>query len=666
MGARPCFDMNQCLLLVALLCAGVTYADEPAAAAADNSAVADAAAAQAAAATQQLQDANKEIETLKASLATATKTAAANAEKGVADAEKTAAGAAEQLATLQTELSTLQASHAEQLTALQETSDQSKEKGDTLRKQLEKAEENANKYREQTSSLNTQVAELRAEKVALEASVTQAEERQAAAERAQVSGASEAEQSFATKLASAQEATAAAQGNLAAVIAEKEALASVLESADMQAYLQVRAATAHASEMAANGISDALEAASKETEIAANIAHNHYEDAWKESERMLNQAHPVVLDNYNEVVGQATPMVVQASNTVQEALATATAAVADGLKQVDPLKEHADFMAQCIVLGLSSLPVLFISLLFLHGFVTKLAMVLHKLQYAGVCAMLGAVLSCTALAFVTQKDPLAELRKADAQLDEFVHFVFAIVAVGFSVLHFVTLLTKKNGGKSLKACFASMVAAVLVVVVFAHYYLLVFSKNKATIQLPYSSEGMPSYAEYSTFFVALFVLTLFGAPTDFRFSLRSSFIALEAICAGATTVFALFASVQPDAFVALAGHENFQSVSLGLGSVLVLVLVVRLFQQFGNGVVAGLVAATHLAIVARLVLVFKRVVLGDKPSSMLKFAAAGFLFLTITHILCAKFQPEVKEAVSDAKVEKKKQQPAKNSKKGRK
>jgi len=659
-------QMNQCLLLVALLCAGVTYADEPAAAAADNSAVADAAAAQAAAATQQLQDANKEIETLKASLATATKTAAANAEKGVADAEKTAAGAAEQLATLQTELSTLQASHAEQLTALQETSDQSKEKGDTLRKQLEKAEENANKYREQTSSLNTQVAELRAEKVALEASVTQAEERQAAAERAQVSGASEAEQSFATKLASAQEATAAAQGNLAAVIAEKEALASVLESADMQAYLQVRAATAHASEMAANGISDALEAASKETEIAANIAHNHYEDAWKESERMLNQAHPVVLDNYNEVVGQATPMVVQASNTVQEALATATAAVADGLKQVDPLKEHADFMAQCIVLGLSSLPVLFISLLFLHGFVTKLAMVLHKLQYAGVCAMLGAVLSCTALAFVTQKDPLAELRKADAQLDEFVHFVFAIVAVGFSVLHFVTLLTKKNGGKSLKACFASMVAAVLVVVVFAHYYLLVFSKNKATIQLPYSSEGMPSYAEYSTFFVALFVLTLFGAPTDFRFSLRSSFIALEAICAGATTVFALFASVQPDAFVALAGHENFQSVSLGLGSVLVLVLVVRLFQQFGNGVVAGLVAATHLAIVARLVLVFKRVVLGDKPSSMLKFAAAGFLFLTITHILCAKFQPEVKEAVSVAKDEKKKQQPAKNSKKGRK
>jgi len=659
-------QMNQCLLLVALLCAGVTYADEPAAAAADNSAVADAAAAQAAAATQQLQDANKEIETLKASLATATKTAAANAEKGVADAEKTAAGAAEQLATLQTELSTLQASHAEQLTALQETSDQSKEKGDTLRKQLEKAEENANKYREQTSSLNTQVAELRAEKVALEASVTQAEERQAAAERAQVSGASEAEQSFATKLASAQEATAAAQGNLAAVIAEKEALASVLESADMQAYLQVRAATAHASEMAANGISDALEAASKETEIAANIAHNHYEDAWKESERMLNQAHPVVLDNYNEVVGQATPIVVQASNTVQEALATATAAVADGLKQVDPLKEHADFMAQCIVLGLSSLPVLFISLLFLHGFVTKLAMVLHKLQYAGVCAMLGAVLSCTALAFVTQKDPLAELRKADAQLDEFVHFVFAIVAVGFSVLHFVTLLTKKNGGKSLKACFASMVAAVLVVVVFAHYYLLVFSKNKATIQLPYSSEGMPSYAEYSTFFVALFVLTLFGAPTDFRFSLRSSFIALEAICAGATTVFALFASVQPDAFVALAGHENFQSVSLGLGSVLVLVLVVRLFQQFGNGVVAGLVAATHLAIVARLVLVFKRVVLGDKPSSMLKFAAAGFLFLTITHILCAKFQPEVKEAVSVAKDEKKKQQPAKNSKKGRK
>jgi len=658
--------MNQCLLLVALLCAGVTYADEPAAAAADNSAVADAAAAQAAAATQQLQDANKEIETLKASLATATKTAAANAEKGVADAEKTAAGAAEKLATLQTELSTLQASHAEQLTALQETSDQSKEKGDTLRKQLEKAEENANKYREQTSSLNTQVAELRAEKVALEASVTQAEERQAAAERAQVSGASEAEQSFATKLASAQEATAAAQGNLAAVIAEKEALASVLESADMQAYLQVRAATAHASEMAANGISDALEAASKETEIAANIAHNHYEDAWKESERMLNQAHPVVLDNYNEVVGQATPMVVQASNTVQEALATATAAVADGLKQVDPLKEHADFMAQCIVLGLSSLPVLFISLLFLHGFVTKLAMVLHKLQYAGVCAMLGAVLSCTALAFVTQKDPLAELRKADAQLDEFVHFVFAIVAVGFSVLHFVTLLTKKNGGKSLKACFASMVAAVLVVVVFAHYYLLVFSKNKATIQLPYSSEGMPSYAEYSTFFVALFVLTLFGAPTDFRFSLRSSFIALEAICAGATTVFALFASVQPDAFVALAGHENFQSVSLGLGSVLVLVLVVRLFQQFGNGVVAGLVAATHLAIVARLVLVFKRVVLGDKPSSMLKFAAAGFLFLTITHILCAKFQPEVKEPVSVAKDEKKKQQPAKNSKKGRK
>ena len=657
--------VHQCLLIAALLCAGVTYADEPAAAAADNSAVADAAAAQAAAATQ-LQDANKEIETLKTSLATATKTAAANAEKGVADAEKAAAGAAEQLATLQTELATLKASHAEQLTALQETSDQSKDKGDTLRKQLEKVEENANKYREQTSSLNNQVAELRAEKVALEASVTQAEERQAAAERAQVSAASEVEQSFATKLASAQEATTAAQGNLAAVIAEKEALASVLESADMQAYLQVRAATAHASELAANGISDALEAASKETEIAANIAHNHYEDAWKESERMLNQAHPVVLDNYNEVVGQATPMVVQASNTVQEALATATAAVADGLKQVDPLKEQADFIAQCIVLGLSSLPVLFISLLFLHGFVTKLAMVLHKLQYAGVCAMLGAVLSCTALAFVSQQDPLAELRKADAQLDEFVHFIFAVVAVGFSVLHFVTLLTKKNGGKSLKACFASMVAAVLVVVVFAHYYLLVFSKNKATIQLAYSTEGMPSYAEYSTFFVALFVLTLFGAPTDFRFSLRSSFIALEAICAGATTVFALFASVQPDAFVVLAAHQNFQSVSLGLLSVLVLVLVVRLFQQFGNGVVAGLVAATHLAIVARLVLVFKRVVLGDKPSSMLKFAAAGFLFLTITHVLCAKFQPEVKDAVSVVKEEKKKQQPTKNSKKGRK
>jgi len=553
----------------------------------------------------------------------------------------------------------LKASHAEQITTLTETSEQQKEKLTTLRKELEKAEENANKYREQTSTLNNQVTELRSEKASLETSVAAAVEKQAEAElardkaegaakenqaeadlaKASVASQAEESESFATKLATAQAATKAAESNLAAVLAEKNALASVLEAADMQAYLQVRAAA----EAAANVTSDYAEYASditsKYTEIASDIAHDHYEGVWQESERIINKAHPVVVESYNENVAHASDLLAQSSKFIQESMTSATGAVLDTLQQVEPLQPHADYAADYIVMGCAAIPVIIVCLLVAVMLVTttlKMALLLHKLQFAGVCAMLGAVLAVHVLAALTSQDPLARLLQ-QPNLNDAVHLVLAAVAVGFSVLHFVTLLTSENGGKSLKAQFASMVAAVLVVVVFAHYYVLVFSKQPVTIQLDYSTSGDPSYSEYSTFFVALFMLTVIGAPASFRLTFQSCFMAIEAAFVGATAVFSLFISAQPDTFGIVVSDSNLQTAVLSASGFLLFILVVRMGRQFGSSFISGVMATIHLAIVARLALVLKRVLMGQKSTSMLKYAAAGFLFLTVVHIIFATF-----------------------------
>eukprot|EP00656_Telonema_subtile_P022285 TRINITY_DN2339_c0_g1_i1.p1 TRINITY_DN2339_c0_g1~~TRINITY_DN2339_c0_g1_i1.p1 ORF type:complete len:659 (-),score=250.37 TRINITY_DN2339_c0_g1_i1:59-2035(-) len=520
---------------------------------------------------------------------------------------------------------------------------QHQDKAELLQRQLEKAEATANKYREQTASLNKEVQEARAQGASAKEALKLARDQLSAAEakivQAETQRASmgnELQNEWAGKLQAAQQSTEAAKAELSKANKATAALKAVVEAADVQTYLQMRDMTADGAEYASKATAQVLEAASDYTESASSVLGTNYDVAWTEAHRLAAEASPMANELHQQVLTQGAPVLSQAKQAASQGLASATAAVREVLESVEATKPYAAEGSWWLVVGVAGFPVVLVGFFLFKFFVSLTSALLLKMQYAGVFFMLGAVLTTHNLAAATNSDPISMLRRSHPALDAQAHTALAAIAGTLSALHFITLVARDNGGKSIKAQFASMIAAVLVVVVSCHYYFLVYLKRadpKFEIQLAYSADGHPSYFEYSLFFAALVLFTGLGLPHGFRFSARALYTAIESGFAGALASLCVFSAVNEDAFSAALSQPTYRYSCLGLAALLVLVLAYRMLKKLGKGPIGGVLAAVHLAVVCRVLFLVKQMAEQHTPvGHKLKYATAGLLFVSTVHL----------------------------------
>eukprot|EP00658_Telonema_sp_P-2_P076187 TRINITY_DN662_c0_g1_i3.p1 TRINITY_DN662_c0_g1~~TRINITY_DN662_c0_g1_i3.p1 ORF type:complete len:421 (-),score=138.30 TRINITY_DN662_c0_g1_i3:398-1660(-) len=383
---------------------------------------------------------------------------------------------------------------------------------------------------------------------------------------------------------------------------------------------------------------------------ASEVLHENYDIAWQEAHKLAAQASPVAEDLHKQFVEQGTPLIEQARIQLDEGIIGSRAAIEEVLHGIDATKPYAKDAAYWIVAVTAGLPLFLVLFMIFRLVMSLAASLLLKLQYAGVFFMLGAVLTTHSLALATNSDPISRLRETQPELYSSVHVVLAVVAASLSFLHFVTLLVRENGGKTIKAQFCSMIAAVLVVVVFCHYYFMVYlerSNPTFEIKLNYSPDGHPSYVEYSIFFAALMLFTGLGLPHSFRFTARAVYTALESAFGGALVVLTVFSAVEPASFAQAHSLHHFKWACASLALVLVALLGYRFIRKVQKGPIGGSFALVHLLIVCRILWVVKDMVLNHKPvGGNLQYAAAGFLFTTVVHMFWVTFGKESKEDLS--------------------
>jgi hypothetical protein len=547
------------------------------------------------------------------------------------DMKKQAAEAASQIEALKQQA---EASN-EALAICKENAKQYQDKAELLTKQLEKAEATANKYRDQTGSLSKELQELRNDKATLEAQLNVAKDA-----KAEAAGA--AEERYAGELQAAKQQLEQVKEQMSGLRDEAAENRAIVESSDVQAYLQVRKFSADTAELAAQHTSEAIVIASEYTDSASKIVSDNYEEAWKQAEQLAVEASPHVEMLHAQVVEQTSPLIQQAYVIGVDGFNNAVISVEQLLMELDAAKPYANQASWWTVTIMVGLPLLVAGFFFFKTLVLLTSQLLHKLQYAGVFFMVGATLTTHALAIATDSDPIGKLRVEQPALDAQTHFVLGVIAVVLVSLHFVTLISRDNGGKSIKSQFASMIAAVLVVVVFCHYYFLVYLKRGEpgfSILLSYSSAGHPSYTEYSLFLLALTLFTGLGLPAGFRFSTRALYIALESGFAGALGALTVFTSVDADAFAHTLALQPYSIIFGGLASVLLVVLLCRFVMHLSKGLMSGLFALLHLVIVSRVLWVTHRIS-SDHHHANLKFACIGLLFTSAAHTFLVSFGAE--------------------------
>lgn len=518
------------------------------------------------------------------------------------------------------------AEYKQKLEVSNQALEDSNKKVESLTKELTDSKASVSKYREQADELKT----------SLEAAQKELED--AKHHKAKAAGAAE-------DLAAAKQELESKASEMAATQKQAAELKLLLEAPDVQAYLQVRKLTSETAEIAAQHTSEALDVASQYTDQASKVVAENYEQAWQQAEELAAEATPHVEDFHNQFMKQATPLAAQMTATATETFEQTVGMIKEQMDAFEPAKPYAEQGSWWITVSIVGLPILLLAFLCFKVMVLFTSKLLHKLQYVGVCFMVGGVLTTHALAHATESDPIEKLHAQQPALDAQAHWVLAVIATALVFLHFVTLVAKDNGGKSVKAQFASMIAAVLVVVVFCHYYFLVYLKRNEPgfkIILPYSTAGDPSYTEYSIFLLALTLFTALGLPAGFRCTARALYIALESGIAGALGALILFNNVDPQAFSHTLALQEYFTVFWGLAGLLVLVLAYRSCKKLGKGVLQGMFAFVHLLMISRVLFVVYQMTVSREMQSTtnLKFAMAGLLFVSVVHTFWVTFGAE--------------------------
>jgi len=458
----------------------------------------------------------------------------------------------------------------------------------------------------------------------------------------------------------------------------KEADAT-LEGSDIQAYLALRRTSVDGFTVMQDHASNAYNQTQEYSKTGLEAASVHYDQASEGAARLYEKAVPMLMDSHKQAkqvidsyAQSADPHVETAKAHFTWTLSWLTEKLQVGLteasKSVPAISPHIEVASKIAAHVVLLLPVGAASLVVFFAIIRRVSILLLKLEYALLFVLLGLVMSFCATSFVTNQDPIAKLRSTSPETYDSFHNVLGGIAVLLALIQLSILLSKANhGGKGQVALFMTLVATGMNVILFLHYYYLVYTKAAKdpsfTMSFQIKGDGGASFAEYSIFTTAVVVASALATPADFRFSTRGLLISLEGVITGFCFGLILLSDVVKDPIGTLLKEQHATYVAAAVVGMLFLTLFSRIVTRMFSSKVehSFVVSVGHLLLVVAVLYQigydpYKSLMAGQTPNfSIAAIAKCGqaFLALVVLQVILTPYTMQLAKASSSTKDSKK-------------
>jgi hypothetical protein len=442
------------------------------------------------------------------------------------------------------------------------------------------------------------------------------------------------------------------QSNISKSSASLKKAEETLARSDIQAVMKV-------TQLSMDGyafVEEHASAAFNDSKVALEVASEHYENfsekATEEATRIYKKAAPAIAESQKQFMEAAEPHVETVRQNFNFGLNFLTekiqAILKEVAKSVPAIAPHTDIAAKIsahvILLAIPAAITLFV----VFGIVRRMSLVLLKLEYTVLFTLLGVVFAFASIAFVTKLDPIAKLRTAAPDTYATSHQALGGLGALLSFIQFSVLFSKADtGGKGTLELAMTLVSAGMSVLLFLHYYNLVYKKatKDASFTMPFEikGDGGASFAEYTIFTAAVVLIGTLGTPSSFKFSTRALVMALEAVITGFCFGLVVLETVVDDPLNVLLKEQWAPHILAGvvgfLGFILVARVLIRaltLTKEYSL-----FFALAHLLIVVGIIyqvgqLPFNNFMTGAKqtlPASAITKCGGGFVALLALQVL---------------------------------
>lgn len=448
-----------------------------------------------------------------------------------------------------------------------------------------------------------------------------------------------------------------------------------MEGSDIQAYLTLRRASVDGLSIMQDHASTAYNQTHEYSKTGLEAASVHYDQASEGATRMYEKAVPMLMDSHK----QAKQVVDTYAQSLEPHVETAKGhftwthswlteklklGLTEAAKSVPAIAPHIEVASKIGAHVTLLLPVGVVSLFVFFAIIRRVSIMLLKLEYALLFVLLGMVMSFVATSFVTNQDPIAMLRSTSPETYNSFHNVLGGIAVLLALIQASIMFSKANhGGKGQVALFMTLVATGMNVILFLHYYFLVYTKASKdpsfTMSFQIKGDGTASFAEYSIFTTAVVVASALATPADFRFSTRALIMSLEGVIAGFCFGLILLSDVVKDPVGTLLKEQHAPHVATAVVGLLFLTLFSRIATRMFSSTAehSFIVSVGHLALVVGVVYQigsgpYKSVMAGQTPEFSIVAVSKcgqGFLALLVLQVLRTSYTTQLAPAKAKAK-----------------